>query len=38
MFDAATGLPISARATPLRTDDMSQVAQLHLELRDPCPS
>jgi len=33
MFDAATGLLISALAAPLRTHDMSQVAQLHPELR-----
>jgi hypothetical protein len=33
MFDAATGLLISALAAPLRTHDMSQVAQLHSHLR-----
>lgn len=33
MFDAATGLLISALAAPLRTHDMSQVDQLHPELR-----
>lgn len=33
MFDAATGLLISALAAPLRTHDMSQVAQLHPDLR-----
>jgi hypothetical protein len=33
MFDAATGLLISAFAAPLRTHDMSQVAQVHPELR-----
>jgi Transposase DDE domain len=33
MFDAATGLLISALAAPLRTHDMSQVAQLHPELQ-----
>jgi hypothetical protein len=32
MFDAATGLLIKALAAPLRTHDMSQVAQLHPEL------
>jgi hypothetical protein len=32
MFDASTGLLISALAAPLRTHDMSQVAQLHPEL------
>lgn len=33
MFDAATGLLISALAAPLRTHDVSQVAQLHPDLR-----
>jgi len=33
MFDAATGLLLSALAAPLRSHDMSQVAQLHPELR-----
>jgi Transposase DDE domain len=32
MFDAATGLLIKALAAPLRTHDMSHVAQLHPEL------
>jgi hypothetical protein len=32
MFDATTGLLIKALAAPLRTHDMSQVAQLHPEL------
>jgi Transposase DDE domain len=32
MFDAATGLLIRTLAAPLRTHDMSQVAQLHPEL------
>ena len=32
MFDAGTGLLIKALAAPLRTHDMSQVAQLHPEL------
>lgn len=33
MFDAATGLLISALAAPLRTHDLSHVAELHPELR-----
>ena len=32
MFDAATGLLIKVLAAPLRTHDMSQIAQLHPEL------
>jgi hypothetical protein len=32
MFDAATGLLVKALAAPLRTHDMSHVAQLHPEL------
>ena len=33
MFDAATGLLISALAAPLRTHEMSRISQLHPELR-----
>lgn len=33
LFDAGTGLLISVLAAPLRTHDMSQVAQMHPELR-----
>jgi hypothetical protein len=33
MFDAATGLLISALAAPLRSHDLSHVAELHPELR-----
>ena len=33
MFDAASGLLISALAAPLRTHEMSQITQLHPELR-----
>lgn len=33
MFDAASGLLVKQLASPMRTHDMSQVAQLHSELR-----
>jgi hypothetical protein len=33
MFDAASGLLVKQLAAPMRTHDMSQVAQLHSELR-----
>lgn len=34
LFDAASGLLISALAAPLRTHDMSQVVRVHPELRE----